>query len=315
MKPDDILNAIGEVDEEYVKRAHRKDLLKAFLAFFLTMAALLCVTSAMRRPDYILTRINPDFSVNTGYVDPVHLEDDGWTTLEYTGYANGTQTEKTKFRRTLYGNYTVTYTSGGETSVLSGSVRSKEVRQDHLDGERTIYSSYGFDLIGQVDSVRVYDGINSAASLNALEFEYLDNGYLMKQIKLGADGAAGYRTVDHEYYHIMGTRDYDPEGNCLGYTEYIYDEYIQTGMTYTADGQVTGTSKAEFDWFGRIRNRERYDAAGNLVSREVYRYRFWERYLGLEGVLTLAGILGLSAAIGFGVYDDRIRFPHKKEEE
>lgn len=44
MKPDDILNAIGEVDERYVKRAHMKDWLKAILAFTVTLAILVVAT-------------------------------------------------------------------------------------------------------------------------------------------------------------------------------------------------------------------------------------------------------------------------------
>ena len=40
MRPDDILAAIGEVDEIYVKKAHRKSLLKAVLVFAVIVAVL-----------------------------------------------------------------------------------------------------------------------------------------------------------------------------------------------------------------------------------------------------------------------------------
>ena len=46
MKPDDILNAIGDVEEKYVKRAHRKDMLKALAWFFGTLAVLLAFTGS-----------------------------------------------------------------------------------------------------------------------------------------------------------------------------------------------------------------------------------------------------------------------------
>lgn len=122
-----------------------------------------------------------------------------------------------------------------------------------------------------------------------------------------------YRKYDYSDHRISLTKDYDADGTLLGYTEYTYGETTRATESYTADGTLTGSSQAQYDWFGRIRHREQYDGAGSLVSREVYRYRFWERFFSLEGLFAFLIILSLSTAVGLGIYEDWHKMPFKKK--
>ena len=68
MKPDDILNAIGDVDDTFIRKAHRKSFLTGVLVFAVIVFVLGAVV-VWHVPDYhLLLRYNPDASVNTGYV-------------------------------------------------------------------------------------------------------------------------------------------------------------------------------------------------------------------------------------------------------
>ena len=51
MKPDDILNAIGDVDDSYIRKAHQKSFLKAVLVFVVIMVIGLAFAAA-QYPDY-----------------------------------------------------------------------------------------------------------------------------------------------------------------------------------------------------------------------------------------------------------------------
>lgn len=319
MKPDDILNAIGEVDEKFVKRAHRKDWLKAFLTSVITIAIFVSILAMTMEPDYVLSRFNPDFSVNTGYVDPAHLEDDHWTSLHQTSYQNGTETASTIFSRTLFNNYTITHTTAEGSSIkLIGAIQGEYHRSEYVqrEAEETLYTSSFCtkDLIGRLDSIVLHSETmfpEENQLLNMVRFEYYSNQFLVKQSKVTDTELIGYRTLDYENHRISRTKDYDSMDALLGYTEYSYDGNSCTTKSYNPDGILTLTTKAEYNWLGRIESRESYDSAGNLTSREVYHYRVWELFGSIEGLICLIGILFLAAAVGKSVYDDRIRLPIK----
>lgn len=319
MKPDDILNAIGDVDDKYVRRAHMKDRLKAFFAALATLVLLVFISGFLMEPDYVLTRISPDFEVNTEYVDPAHLSDDKWTTMVQTGYENGTEINQTVFARSLYGKYTITYTGlEGDEVVLVGAVQGDHYCSEYLDSvsDGNLYTEtyYGTDLINRVDSIVIHGKSayeQGSQLLNMLELEYTDE-FLVRQVKRTDDQILGYRTLDYINKRLSKTTDYDSDGQMLRYTEYTYDEYTCTAITYNAESEAEGSVQSRYNWFGDLKAREHYDNAGNLVSSEVYHYRVWERYRGIEGMATLFVILCLAAAIGVGVYDDRIRIPVKR---
>ena len=322
MKPDDILNAIGEVDERYVKRAHMKDWLKAILAFTVTFAILVAATGFLMQPDYVLTRITPDFEANTDYVDPDNLVNTKWTTMVQTQYLNGAALSSTTFERALYGNYKVTFSpSDGDEIVLVGDARGDNYRYEYLSriDESAAYmeSFYGEDLIGRINFITI-TGKQTYESgerlINMLELEYSGSEYLVKQTKLLDGHILGYRTLDYIDHRLAETKDYDSEGLLQGYTVYSWDGNKCSSISYDGAENVLGNSICMYDWLGRITVRENYDAAGNLISEEMYHYRIWERYSGVGGIFTLIVMLSLAATMGIGVYEDRIRFPSKAEQ-
>lgn len=326
MKPDDILNAIGDVDEKFVRRAYRKDILKAVLTFAVTLGVLVMFTTWMLEPDYILSRINMDFTVNMGYVEPEHLKEDGWTSMEYTAYENGEMTATTVFQRRLYDHYTVTHTPvEGERTVLvgSGEASAKEyVGEKDID---TFYMEtyYSEDLIGRIDSMVISSRFAHDTPyevLNYLKMEYYEGSDVAKQTRYAGKEnhqVIGWQSLSYSYGKVSKTMDYDGDGNLLAYTEYTDAGTVRWSESYTAEGVLTGTTEARYDWLGNIRERTYYDAEGSLTGRESYRYRVWELYGSPEGLFTLVAILSLSLTLGMAVYDDRIRLkkPEKKEEE
>lgn len=321
MKPEDILNAIGNVEDRYVKKAHGKDLVKALAWFFGTLTVLLIITGNMMEPDYILSRINPDFTVNTGYVEPEHLEKDRWTSMEYTAYENGEEKGRTVFRRTLYDHYTVTNIPvEGERTVLVGRagisareyVGKKDISAFYME---TYYSE---DLIGRIDSMAIgsrFAHETPYEMLNYLKIEYFDS-ILTKQTRYSGKEdtlPVGWRTYSTGIRGVVQTKDYDAQGKLVGYTDYTYDGSCRRGESYTAEGVLTGSTMSHYDWMGRLRKQERYDAEGNLTGREVYRYRFWERYGSPEGLFTLFACISLSATLGIASWEERLRVPQKRK--
>lgn len=319
MKPDDILTAIGEVDDEYVKRAHKRDTLKALGAAFVTFVALLGITQLFDEPDYILSRLTPDFQVNTGYVDPDHIVDDGWSTLKQTSYENGVEVSSTIFERSVFGNYKVRYNgSDGTGELLVGSVRGELYRHDYreslVDDNLFLEAYYENDLADRIDFVvlKRYTNNGSAAELmTMLEVEYSDNGFVVKQIRRDDNAILGYRVFDYEDRRISQTKDFTSNGDLLGYATYTWENGDCCIEHFDFKNNVVGMSIKKYDWLGRTKEVETYDAAGSLISNEIYYYRVMERYRSAAGILALVVILSLTATIGIGVYEDRIRLPKR----
>ncbi len=316
MKPDDILNAIGDVEEKLVKKAHRKELLKALLVFAVCAAVMMYGVSLLLEPDYLLSRITPDFQVNTGYIDPAALEDDGWTSMTYTGYAGGQETEKTEFRRMLFGDWRITHTTGsGAEQVLIGTTWGEYYRREYAgqSGEENLYleARYDKDIIGRVDAVTIQGkqaNERGEVLLNMLTMEYTDNHFLIRQSQVRGNQVQAYQALSYVDHRLFRTRDYDAAGNVLGYTEYSYADTARTGKSYDAQGTLTGSTVSSYDWLGRVRERSHFDASGNCTGTEVYHYRVWELFRSIEGLLVLIPILSLSATLAVAVYEDRRPF-------
>lgn len=327
MRPDDLLNAIGDVEEKYIKNAHRKYHLKAFLTSFCTVAILIGAAVALQTQDYILSRINPDFTVNTGYVELEHLQKINWTTMEHTAYRDGDAKARTVFKRTLYDNYVVTHIpETGETVILVGVSKGDwECWEEYLDKKdiRNFYMEtyYSADLIGRVDSMVIGSRFAyepAYTMLNYVKMEYLESTYLVKQVQYVEKDEleiAGWRSYSYENSKVSRTEDFDGDGCILGYTVYSYDGCTRKSENFSADGQLTSSTETEYDRFGRVLCREYYDETGDLTGREVYRYRFWELFFGLEGAVTMVVILSLAATLGVAVYEDWLPVPRRKREK
>ena len=326
MKANDLLLAIGDVDEDLVKRAHRENLLRALIASAITLVVGICVTCFLMQPTQILTRLHPDFTVNTGYVDPAFLEGN-WTSLEQTGYRDGEAVSGTLFQQMLYGSHIRVehYAENGETVLADISSGDADWQEDFLlEGKEKIpyiRGMYTRDVIGRTDSMVIHalEGHPSADSvLSYVRLSYLQNGlgdnWVIRQTKLREDGTlVAYRTYDYTDSRLSRTQDYTAEGVRTGYTEYSYEGYLCVGKSYREDGTLTGMTCTKTDWLGRIRWRETYDGSGERVSREVYRYRFWELYRGLEGWMTAYILLILTLTMGIYINDSPITVRERRK--
>ncbi len=310
MKPYDILSAIGDVDEILIRRAHRKDLLKGVCAFFAALALLIFLSGFLMEPDFLLARFLPDSQPNAGYIDPLHLEKAAWTTMTYTSFQDGEDTGTTIFARWLLGNYTITHRdAAGRETRLVGKDGIREYQDSRQEKNLYTETIYGKDLIGRVDSILLHGKQaypQGSQLINAVRLEYYERGPLAKQIRWDDNGTLGWRTFSYESSRIVRIQDYDAAGQPVGHTEYVYTDSGCEAASYDTSEILTGRTICQYDWTGRVSVRETYDAEGSLTGREVYHYRFWERYRGLVGGFVGILMLSLSATIGIGVYDDHI---------
>ena len=321
MKPEDILNAVGEVDEKFVKSAHRKDRMKAFFASAMTCIFCIWLLSMTMEPDYVLARFHTDGTANTGYVNPMHLNDDHWTSVHQTSYENGQEVGYTTFSRSLFNKYSILQkTPDGSKIKLVGEIRGEYHRNEYhnqIRAENLYTSSFVTkDLIDRIDSLVIHSETTFPGEpqlLNMVQFEYYSNQFLVMQRKVTDTELIGYRVLDYENHRISKTTDYDSSDRLISYTEYIYDDNFCTSSSYSADGILIDSEITEYDWLNRIQSREVYDGSDSLISREIYHYRVWELFGSIEGLLSLTVIIFFSMAIGIGVYDDRIRLPAKKQ--
>ena len=320
MKPDDILNAIGDVDDTFIKKAHQKSFIKA-LAVFLVIVIVGVAIAYSQLPDYHLQlRYNPDGSVITEFLEPEAIIHNKWTSLEYIAYQNGQAQGTTLFQRHFNPNYIITHTENGETTKIVGSNGDTNWPSDYLgDAHYTnlyIRTMYSTDLLDRIDMVYInsetaYGVLNQ--QLNCIKLDYIEHSdvvsrqYLVKNGRTEEEEVIRSRGYDLSNQKISGWKEWDADWNLLSYAEYRYDGNTQTVSEYRADGMLTGTRVSKYA-FGELKWREYYNPQGDLIGREVYRYRFWEPFLCFEGGFILFLIFSLAVTMAFAVWDDRIKF-------
>lgn len=319
MRPDDILNAIGEVDDTYIKKAHQKSFLKAFLVFAVIII-IGCAVAVGQLPDfYLQLRYNPDASVITGYAEPEALIHNKWTSAAYTAYAAGEAVSTTEFRLALDRNYSITHVENGVTTRIVGTDGNSSQHNDYLGSQHytNLYIStlYSTDLLDRIDNVYInsetaYGVLNQ--QLNCIKLEYSERSDRVSRQTLLANGRTSEETVigsrgySYQNGRITGWKEWDAEYNLLAYAEYAYDGSVQTVSTYLADGTLTGIRVSKYS-LGNLKWREYYDADGVLTGKEVYRYRVWELFFSLQGFISLVIILSLALTAGIALWDDRIQ--------
>lgn len=314
MRPEDILTAIGEVDDAFIRRAHRKSLLMA-LTVFTGIVLVLWWLIVSQVPDFYLPlRYNPDGSVNTGYAEPEDLIHHSWTSMEYTAFEGGTPVSTTEFRHALSPNYTITHEENGIITKIVGTNGDPYWPNDYLENSHYanhyLSTVYGRDLIDRIDKVFInaqtaYPLPNQ--ELNRLEFSYLERGGLVtRQYRYNGEDLAGSRGYSTQNGKYSGWQEWDEELNLLAYGEYAYEGNTQTMKTYLAGGTLTGTRVSQYR-FGKLRSRVYYDGNGALVGEAVYRYRPWELFYCLEGNVIMIMILSLAVTVSLAVWDDRIK--------
>lgn len=319
MKPDDILNAIGDVDDSYIRKAHQKSFLKAVLVFVVIMVIGLAFAAA-QYPDYhLLLRYNPDGTVNTGYIDPETITQNKWTSMEYTAYADGEIVSVTEFRHTIYPGYAITHTGNGKTTTIVGSNGESLWPSDYLEkkhyANKYITTLFSTDVLDRIDNIFInsetaYGTLNQ--QLNYVTLEYMESSdFVHEQTQYAGGRTPEASIISHRGYgsrnkQITEWKEWDPEWNLLAYAEYSYDGNTQTVNTYLSNGTLTGTRVSRYS-FGNVKWREHYSPEGELIGREVYRYRVWELFYSVEGLLILVVTLTLSLLMAFGVWEDRIK--------
>lgn len=319
MKPDDILNAIGDVDDSYIRKAHQKSFLKAVLVFVVIMVIGLAFAAA-QYPDYhLLLRYNPDGTVNTGYIDPETITQNKWTSMEYTAYADGEIVSVTEFRHTIYPGYAITHTENGKTTTIVGSNGESLWPSDYLEkkhyANKYITTLFSTDVLDRIDNIFInsetaYGTLNQ--QLNYVTLEYMESSdFVHEQTQYAGGRTPEASIISHRGYgsrnkQITEWKEWDPEWNLLAYAEYSYDGNTQTVNTYLSNGTLTGTRVSRYS-FGNVKWREHYSPEGELIGREVYRYRVWELFYSVEGLLILVVTLTLSLLMAFGVWEDRIK--------
>lgn len=290
---------------------------------FAAVFALLHLAAVWLMPkDQLLVRFCPDLSVNTGYIDLQQLEKETWTSMEYTGWQDGRQTGSVRFQKAFFNRYTASGTDAdGHPLSLEGWVsRGLQSQWQYTRGGEsiTLESNFSRDLLGRTNQIRMLERQGkSSRSLRYLELVYSDvkADILLRQVSGGAQGQElGWRSIDQADagygMQVTGTRDYDADGQLLGYAVYSYDQAVRcTVEEFDAADTLLGSSVTWYDWFGRIQRREHYDADGQLTGREVYHYRFWERYASWQGLAVLVVSLGLSATFGLAAGE----LPRRKE--
>lgn len=276
----------------------------------------------------ILTRINSDFSLNIGFIAPENLQKETWTTLQQTSYENGAVTAQNVFKQNYFGYYTICHQPVGSDSVVLLGKSIDSTNWEYL-GDKTenslnwIYfeqkteedlcfsSYYGNDMDYRIDRM----GFNSrdayrdpGITLKGLRFEYSgDNaGQITRQSKSDGEGVMnGYRTMVYDGDRLSKTMDYDTDDVLTGYTDYVYDGKTCMATSYDSDNSITGTTETMYNLFGQVKTREHYDAEGNLISREVYHYRFWEGLNSPYGLLCVLFLLSFSLWISLQVSIDK----------
>ena len=320
MKPDDILNAIGDVDDTYIRKAHQKSFLKALAVFMVIVIVGIAIANSLL-PDYHLQlRYNPDGSVITEYLEPEAIIHNKWTSLEYTAYQNGTVQSSTLFQRRFNPNYIITHTQNGETTKIVGSNGDTHWPSDYLgDAHYTnlyIRTMYSTDLLDRIDMIYInsetaYGVLNQ--QLNCIKLEYSERSnlvsrqYLVKNGRTEDEEVIRSRGYDLSNQKISGWKEWDSDWNLLSYAEYRYDGNTQTVSEYLADGTLIGTRVSKYA-FGDLKWREYFDPQGNLIGKEVYQYRIWEPFVCFEGCFILLLILSIAVTMAFAVWDDRIKF-------
>jgi len=319
VRPEDVLQAIGEVDDAYIKKAHRKSLLTALLVFAVIVAVGCAIAYHLLPDQYLQLRYYPDASVVTGYPEPEALIYDDWTSVAYTAYQDGQVRSTTEFQRALFTRYKITHSENGETKQIIGANADALWPKDYLGSRhyQNLYLStmYATDLLNRVDMVFInsetaYGVLNQL--LNCVTLEYLERSDRVLRQTQVANGGTQDETVlstrgySYQNDKIIGWKEWAPEGNLLSYADYTYDGNTQTAATYLADGTLAGTRVSKYS-FGKLRWREYYDPDGTLTGKEVYRYRAWEVFFSLEGAAAAVVIVSLAATMGIAVWDDRIR--------
>lgn len=316
MKPDDILNAIGDVEDRFIRTARRKSLLTALLVFTL-IVIILCAFFIRTMPeDRLLIRYNPDATVNTGYLAPEEFGESEWTSMEHITYENGEAVSSTRFSRKLFGDYSITT----DSKTLVGNVRNPYEISDYVSSHdfrneylRTMFTMDVLDRPQWITIVSEYAYGETDQVLSKVEVQYYESrNDVMQQTLYSAESQgtemSGYKVFGYKDGKVGNSIEFDANDVMLAYSETTLDSGTATERSYLADGTLTSYTVSYYDMFDRLTRKEHFDSADNLTGAEQYYYRTWELFGSVKGLLVLfLFIVPFSATFAVAIWSDRIK--------
>lgn len=224
-------------------------------AFIGVFAICYLIADFFTSPNYILAGMNPDFSLNEGYIDPSNLKKEWWSSLEQTSFENGSETSSTTFHRKLLDVTIIEHTDeNGGSKMLRSANRGAYGGFENLYWQtetgnpivdvvnRTAKEQTGEDLYITAAYTRRENNVPSFAvkpislsiskindqgkdeqQVNTLLFEYDDNDRIVEQtktveVKNGnrvTSNEVGYRKLNYDGDRLAETEDYGPDGTTL----------------------------------------------------------------------------------------------------
>lgn len=303
--------------------------IKSVLVSVLLTLIILVFLSVFMKPSYIMLRLNPDLTVNTGFAEPYFLSKERWTSLEQTSYKSGEVTSSAVFSRTLFSNYAVVNEStsqNGEVLSLSGKATGDYSRYDYVEGydkntetvdehdSEFLYVKGSITLNGNgnIDSYYVVSGNaygNAGEMLNFVRIEYDESGKIIRQTHYTQDNTAlGYINFEYDDQNrLLHTEEFTEANELVRFTDIEYNGDLRKSTTYSSDGSIEYYTDVEVDAVGRLLSRTITDSDGDLVSEELYNYKFWEVYRSTFGIIVLICTILFSSTIGFGMYEAQDR--------
>ena len=299
--------------------------IKSVLVSVLLALIILAFLSVFMKPSYIMLRLNPDLTVNTGFAEPYFLSKERWTSLEQTSYKSGEVTSSAVFSRTLFSNYAVvneSTTKNGEVLSLSGKATGDYSRYDYVEGYNKnketvdehdseflyVKGSITLNENGNIDSYYVVSGNaygNAGEMLNFVRVEYDESGKIIRQNHYTQDNTAlGYINFEYDDQNrLIHTEEFTEANELVRFTDIEYNGDSRKSTTYSSDGSIEYYTDVEVDVFGQLLSRTITDSDGDLVSEELYNYKFWEVYRSTFGIIVLICTVLFSSTIGFGMYE------------
>ena len=102
---------------------------------------------------------------------------------------------------------------------------------------------------------------------------------------------------------MIHTEEFTEANELVRFTDIEYNGDSRKSTTYSSDGSIEYYTDVEVDVFGQLLSRTITDSDGDLVSEELYNYKFWEVYRSTFGIIVLICTVLFSSTIGFGMYE------------
>ena len=237
----------------------------------LTSILLLLLTVCSKAPEETVTwYMKEDFRTffGTQTTHYVYEYNEDWSTGSITTYENGELLGTITYEHTETGYITRDGDAVTEVVISSDDAGNAVHTENYLNGQLSGTADSTFDDQGNMLTCDTYF-VEPEMHLHQ-ETEYDTRG---NKIRMSVDN--GYAVSVTEYtYDIKGrlVKESNPDSNTR--TEYTYSGggKVQTALSYSGNGEVTGKRVTTYDEYGNALLQENYDAEGNLVMSAVRSY-------------------------------------------